>query len=292
MYKKNQDRIASSSLKSLLFGDVEKYRKILSTEKNRIMKIYRDDSILDNMFSALDSRIINICPMVMCDSLLQDIGIQAPNKLLAGIGLSMFSISTHDDLVDELPRERVIIAGLTYSGNISTLDGISVLIHQGYNDVAIEVIELINQNHYYQTKIVSTLWKNPTDEKGYLDAISHTKYWLAIGLRAAIVFSKRNDLIPFADEFAECYGTTCQLFDDMREIHDDVKNGYYSLPISLSMKNGWSLKTSDGLNASIARSRELAFEYLERAKVICGTSFPKLSDLINRMEEIGGNINY
>lgn len=158
--------------------------------------------------------------------------------------------------------------------------------------MAIEIINLINKNHYYQTKIVSTLWTKPTDEKGYLEAISHTKYWLAIGLRAAAVFSKRNDLILFADEFAECYGTTCQLFDDMREIDDDIKNGYYSLPISLALKNGWDMTTADGLNNSIARSRELAIEYLTRARELCGTSFPRLLDLTNCMEKIRSAIAY
>lgn len=292
MYEKDQGKIASSSLKSLLFKDISKYKKILSIEKKRLINTYPDADILDSMFSALDSRIINICPMVMCDSLLQDIGIQAPDKLLAGLGLSMFSISTHDDLVDELPKERLNIAGLTYSGNISTLEGISILIQHGYYDVATEIIELINKNHYYQTRIVSSLWTSPSDEKGYLEAISHTKYWLAIGLRAATVFSKRTDLISFADEFAECYGTTCQLFDDMREIDDDIKNGYYSLPISLAIENGWDLRTADGLNASITRSRELAIGYLTRAKKLCGTSFPNLDDLTKRMEKIGSAIHY
>ena len=292
MHQKNKDRIASSDLKSQLFGNVSRYKKLLNEEVKRLTDLYPDEVILNKMFSALDSRIINICPMVMCDSLLRDIGIKSPNDLLTGIGLSMFSISTHDDLVDELPKGRLVIAGLIYSGNIATLEGISSLLKGKYIDVAIEIINLINKNHYFQTKIVETLWKKPTDEIGYLKAISHTKYWLAIGLKAAITFSKRDDLNSFVDEFSECYGTVCQLFDDMREIKDDLKNGYFSLPISLAIKNGWDLKTANGLNASIKRSGELAIAYLNRVKILCGTSFPCLSKLVNRIEEIGNAIDY
>lgn len=285
-------RIASSELAPQLFGDISRHRGLLSKEKERLKQVYPDEGILDSMFDALDSRIINICPMVLCEALLADLSREAPDELLVGVGLASFSISTHDDLVDEMPRERKMIAGLTYAGNIATLEGLKALIENGYGNVVLAIVDCINRNHYYQTKITETLWSGPTDEAGYLDAISHTKYWVAIGLKAAIVYAGREDLSEFVDEFSHCYGTTCQLFDDMREINDDVQNGYWSLPISLAQEAGLSLTDPDNLNLVIGRSREMALSCIERAKQLCGDSFPHLRNLVDRIERAGKSIHY
>ena len=292
MYERDRIRIASSELSELLFGNTSKYRLLLGSEKERLMGLYPDAMILDSMFEALDSRIINICPMVLCDAMLKDVSVDSPDELLAALGLTMFSISTHDDLVDELPQDRVVIAGLTYSGNIATLEGLKLLIENGYGNVVLAVLDCVNKNHYYQTKIAGTLWKAPTDEEGYLEAISHTKYWVASGLKAAIVFARREDLHPFVDEFSECYGTTCQLFDDIREIKDDLKNGYWSLPISLAIEHGWDLGNPKHLNMAIQRSHELAALFIRRAKTLCGSSFPNLYSLVENIERVGGSIHY
>jgi len=115
--------------------------------------------MLESMFNAIDSRIINLCPMALCDTILSDIGVSCPDTLLTGIGLATFSISTYDDLVDELPRDQLAIAGLIYAGSISTLEGIRLLIQNGYEEITPIVIDCINRNHYHQTKIVETLWK-------------------------------------------------------------------------------------------------------------------------------------
>lgn len=291
MYEQDRTRIASSELLEVLFGDTSKYRTLLKAEKGRLMKLYPDAMILDSMFSAIDSRIINICPMVLCDFLLRDLSVDSPEGLLAALGLTMFSISTHDDLVDELPRDRVSIAGLTYAGNIATLEGLKLFLEKGYVKEAATVIDCVDKNHYFQTKITGTLWQAPTDERGYLEAIGHTKYWVAAGLKAGIVYAGREDLNPFVDEFSECYGTTCQLYDDIREIRDDVRNGYWSLPISLATANGLNLEDPAHLNIAIQRSHELATSLTNRAKALCEGSFPNLYGLVTKIEK-GSSIHY
>jgi len=246
--------------------------------------------MLESMFNAIDSRIINLCPMALCDTILSDIGVSCPDTLLTGIGLATFSISTYDDLVDELPRDQLAIAGLIYAGSISTLEGIRLLIQNGYEEITPIVIDCINRNHYHQTKIVETLWKKPHDEKGYLDAICHTGYWVAIGLNAAIAYAKRSDLQSFVDEFSMCYGLACQIFDDMREIDDDLENKYWPLPISIAIKQGLDLSIPINRNIAIRRPHELAMEYLQKANELCQDSFPKLLGLTTKIKKIGSSI--
>ncbi|PIR80229.1 MAG: hypothetical protein COU25_01170 [Candidatus Levybacteria bacterium CG10_big_fil_rev_8_21_14_0_10_35_13] len=292
MYEQDRLRIASSEVTEVLFGDTSKYRSLLRSQKERLLRLYPDATILDSMFDAIDSRIINICPMVLCDSMLKDLSVETPDSLLTALGLTMFSISTHDDLVDELPRDRVVIAGLTYAGNIATLEGLRLFLENGYYDEAVTVIDSVNKNHYFQTKIANTLWKAPSDENGYLDAISHTKYWVAAGLKPAAVYAGRNDLMPFVDEFSECYGTTCQIYDDIREIKDDVRNGYWSLPITMAAQQGLDLENPEHLNIAIQRSHELATALTNRAKLLCSGSFPNLYRLVNNIYKGGSSIHY
>lgn len=292
MYEKDETRIASSQMADFILGDLSRYQKILMEEKNKLTKAFPDEAILDSMFNGISGRIINLCPMVLCDRMCIDIlGKEAPDNLLAGIGLSMYPISTHDDLADEFPQQRLVAAGLVYSGDISALVGTKILIDNGYANVMAGIINDICTNHYYQTLIINSLWRCSTDEAGYMKAISHTKYWAVIGLRAAIIYSQRSDLHDFVHEFADYYGTVCQLFDDMREIDDDVENGYWSLPIILARNNNWDLTTSAGKNESIKRSRELAVERLEKAKKI-SNNFPQLADLVRRIEMAGSTIRH
>jgi hypothetical protein len=291
-YEKDIVRKASSELMTELLGDVSRSRDLLQKEKMNILSQYNDESILNSIFASLDARIINLCPMTLCDRMLCDLGVASSDELLAGLGLAMYSISTHDDIVDEFPRDRLVVAGLLYGGNIATLEGLKILCEAGLNHVASEVIACVNKNHYYQTKIVTSLWDHPCDKDDYLSAISHTGYWAEIGLRAALAFSQKQGLSDFVSEFAKCYGLTCQLFDDMREIDDDVKNGYWSLPVSLARFNGWDISTDEGKRLSIETSRSLAEGYIKKAKELCGNRFPSLLDLVERIEKAGSGIQY
>lgn len=291
-YKKDGTRVASSTLTTELLGDVTRYQMLLQKEQKKLLEQYTDNSILDSIFSLLDTRIINLCPMVLCDRFLHDRDKHGTDPLLAGLGLSMFSISTHDDVVDELPQNRLDVAGLVYGGNIATLEGLKILYEARLGHVASEVITYINMNHYYQTKIVTSLWSHPCNKNEYLAAINHTKYWAEIDMRAAIVFSQDWHFANFVEIFARYYGLTCQIFDDMREIDDDVKNGYWSLPISLAQVHGWDISTNEGKRLSIEEPRKLAEEYLNQARALCGNRFPALLDLVERISAAGSRINY
>lgn len=293
-YENDGVRKASSELMDELLGDVSRYQDLLQVEKMKILSQYNDESILNSIFASLDTRIINLCPMTLCDRMLADLGVVSSDRLLAGLGLAMYSISTHDDVVDEFPRDRLVVAGLVYGGNIATLEGLKVRCDAGLQHVASEVIVCVNRNHYYQTKIVTSLWDHPCDKDDYLSAISHTGYWAEIGLRAALTFSYKQDqdLSRFVSEFAKCYGLTCQLFDDMREIDDDVKNGYWSLPVSLARFNEWDISTDEGKRLSVEVSRSLAEGYIKKAKELCGHNFPSLLNLVERIEKAGSSIQY
>lgn len=291
-YEKDDVRKASSELMAELLGNVSRYQNLLEKEKMNIFSRYNDESILNSVFASLDTRIINLCPMVLCDRMLSDLGMASSDALLSGLGLAMYSISTHDDVVDEFPRERLIVAGLVYGGNIATLEGLKILCDAGLSHVASEVITCVNKNHYYQTKIITSLWDHPCNKDEYLSAISHTGYWAEIGLRAALAFSGKQNLSNFVSEFAKCYGLTCQIFDDMREIDDDVRNGYWSLPVSLAHFNGWDISTNDGKRLSVELSRSLAKGYIKKAKELCGGQFPSLLGLVGRISRAGSFIQY
>jgi geranylgeranyl pyrophosphate synthase len=181
---------------------------------------------------------------------------------------------------------------VSYGGNIATLEGLKVLCDAGLSHVASEVITYVNKNHYYQTKIVTSLWNHPCSKEEYLITISHTGYWAEIGLRAALAFSQRQDLADFVASFARCYGLTCQIFDDMREIDDDLRNGYWSLPVSLAHANNWNLSINEGKALSIRESMVLAEDYIRQAMELCGSQFPSLLDLVERISKTGSHIHY
>ena len=176
-------------------------------------------------------------------------------------------------------------------GDITTIEGMRLLSQHAPKSVVDVVAHYMNLTNLAQTKIIKKLWLTPADEGVYLEAINTTRYWAEVGVQAAVAYTNRFDLEEFADEFAIYYGKTCQIFDDVREIDDDLKNGYWSLPISLAFANGWDLNTSDGRNMAIGRSRELARSYIDKAKQLCGDSFPSLSQLVDRLN-VGFSITY
>jgi len=228
-------RIASSDIAEILFGDTSRQRDILKKLSLSLVEMYGGETSLPEQFKAIPNRIICICPMVLCEALLSDLSLEAPDVLLGGVGLAMYSISTHDDIVDEHPEGQELIASLIYAGNIASLHGISLLVSNGYTAVALKVIHLMNLNHCFQRNIVSSLWVRPSDEHGYLKAIAHTGYWASIGTVSATVYANRSDLEDFSREFGRYYGRMCQVYDDIREIDDDLRNGYFhsrSAPLS------------------------------------------------------------
>ena len=290
MYERDKSRIASSELNNPLFGDIAKYRDILTTQKEILNRNYPDET-LRIMVEGIDSRIISIAPMVLFDTLSQDLGIKSDERILAGLGLISYSVSTHDDVVDERPAKRLDTAGLIYIGDITMLEGAKLLIENGDLRTFSAIVKYLNLTNQAQTQIVRNLWDHDSNEQTYLESINTTRYWAEVGLQAAIVHANRPELHNFVDNFSIYYGKTCQLFDDMREIDDDVKNGYYSLPIFLAHENGWDLETSLGKNLSIKRSKEIANEYIQNTLNLCGDGFPGLKSLVQKLK-IGLSISY
>jgi len=290
MYEKDRGRIASSELNIPLLGDTLKYRNILRSQKEYLQEKYPDPA-LRSIFEGLESRIISIAPMVLFDRMLEDLGVEPEEKLLAGLGLVMYSVSTHDDVVDERPTNRLEVASLIYAGNITTLEGMRILVDTAPYKVISTIVDYVNLTNHAQTKIVRDLWERPSDEAVYLEAINTTRYWAEVGLQAAITYAGRPDLYDFVDQFSIYYGKTCQIFDDVREIDDDLKNGYWSLPISLAHENSWDLNSSEGRNTAIQRSREIARDYIQRSKDLCGEDFPSLKQLVDQIN-IGFSITY
>lgn len=290
MYERDKQRIASSELNNPLFGDITKYGNILRAQKENLQKKY-PDPILRSTLDGLDSRIISVAPMVLFDTMLKDMGLESNEKLLAGLGLIMYSVSSHDDVVDERPTQRLDVAGLIYAGDITTLEGMRLLVDANSPKVISVIIDYMNLTNLAQTKIVENLWDRQSNEETYLDSINTTRYWAEVGLQAAITYAGRPDLHDFVDKFSILYGKTCQLFDDVREIDDDVKNGYNSLPINLAHEHNWDLNTPDGKNRSIGRSKEIASNYIQQAKDLCGNNFPNLEKLVDRLST-GLSISY
>lgn len=108
----SSDRIASSSIMNLLFGDIAPFSTILREASRPLIDQYGGKTSLPSYFLAIPERIICVCPMVLCDAFLSDLGMKAPDDLLGPLGLAMYSISTHDDVVDESPKDRGVVAGL------------------------------------------------------------------------------------------------------------------------------------------------------------------------------------
>lgn len=108
-----------------------------------------------------------------------------------------------------------------------------------------------------------------------------------------MTYANKPHLNEFVEEFSECYGLMCQIFDDMREIKDDVENKYWSLPVSFANQQSLNLDSINDLNRSIERSSEIAKTYFERAKNLCQTyGFNGLYDLVERIGKSGLAIKY
>lgn len=289
--KKENTRIASSELITRLYGDTSKFELLIEEEKQNLISLY-PNSGLNFLFEKMSSRVITIAPMVLCEAILSDLKISGHDNLLKGIGLTSFHISTHDDVVDEMPNDRQYIANLIYAGNITKCHGIKILVE---NNMLLEVkslLDTLSMENLYQTEIITKLWQKPTNEANYIDAIVTTRNWAFIGLEMAIVYANKPELKSFIKEYSYLYGNLCQIIDDMREIKEDIDNKYYSLPIIHSIENELDLKRKDDANLAIQRSRDLIIEYVKKAKQLTKDLYPNLYDFIERIENIGLNLKY
>lgn len=221
----------TSGVSSELFGDTEKYAQIMRKEAQRLSQKYPNRE-LERVFSSLSTHGLVLGPMAFCDALSADLGTKAPESILIGIGLSCLVIAKHDDVVDEMPKDRSVVSPLIFGGNITALEGIKTLLEAHQPEIIQIIIDRVNQNHYLQQKGVETLWSGKRfDRQTYIEAIYHTCVLTSIGGLCALAVAGRRDLDPKILEFSKGYGTAVQIIDDLREQKEDIVSGYTSLPI-------------------------------------------------------------
>lgn len=234
--------MSSSSIKSILLGDTGKYERILRKYSLKISKKYPNRR-LSMWFDAMPGKFVSVGPMSNCDALLSDLKISAPDKLLAGIGMMAFHISTYDDIVDETPSSKEEIASLAYSGNIALIEGMEVMVNSGLDAPLHAALEEIKKNSYMQQRITAILWrKSLPSTKEYFDGIKHIISWASIGPMAALAYSNRMKYASAVGRFCENYGIAIQIIDDINEIEEDLNSGYWSFPIIEAKRKGIDLR--------------------------------------------------
>jgi hypothetical protein len=267
---KKHKSVNSSQIMGEVFGDTNLFSQALKKEADRILKKYEDKDLV-KCFEKMPYRSITLIPMIMYDAMMRDLGRKPDKEILAAIGLLCFPIGTHDDVVDEMPRTRRKIAALIYSGNIAALEGMRILSWKGMPEVVDALVESINQNHYRQQRVVGILWEGKKiSVKKYFDGISHIVDFVSIGLLAALADVERMDLKERIMNFSKGYGYAIQLIDDMREVDEDKKMGYSSLPMMDKRKFMLSLK--------------LAHEYLDFARRSIPREWKNLNAIIDRAD--------
>lgn len=96
----------SSDILEELYGKAEYYESLLTPYTTDIARRY-PNQLLDKFFSSLGKRMIAVCPMAFCNNFLKDLNKVPDEKDLAALGLHMLAISTHDDVADEMPKDRI-----------------------------------------------------------------------------------------------------------------------------------------------------------------------------------------
>lgn len=248
---KNPTRGKSSDILQELYGDTSKYKKIMQNWASKLKKQYPNKH-LSEIFDGLATHIITIMPMIFCDALANDLGKKVDDKFLAAIGLSCLLISTHDDVVDEMPKDRIKLAALVYAGNIAALEGIKLFGKKNFDIIQI-IIDPVAQNHYLQQLVVEKLWNgNKISPKEYFVGIKHICVFTSIGPLVALALTQRKDLKKRILNFSSGYGLALQLLDDLREIDEDKINGYISLPL---LEGSPYTKTLKELYINISKAR-------------------------------------
>lgn len=221
----------SSQLITYFLGDVSKHLKILQKEKISLLRRYPNKN-LSPVFTTLQSKLLTIGPMALCDCLISDLGKICPEDILVAIGLVCLEISAHDDAVDETPDVQSKLAALIYAGNIAALEGIKILYQKDRKRIADIIISLVNQNHYLQQMRVEKLWeRKPSNFIDYQEGVKDGAVLVQIGLFPALEIAGREDLCRQLIRFSESYALVLQLIDDIREVDEDKIHGYHSFPI-------------------------------------------------------------
>ena len=222
----------SSDVLRELYGDIGKFSKILKPHTDRISSRYKNPN-LSPMFNSLGGRMIAVGPMAFCRALTKDLGYKVSSNELSALGLAMLAISTHDDVVDEMSRDRILTAALVYSGNIASNEALKLLLKSDNPKAGIVLLDAINTNHFFQQHVIETIWqKPPRTFLEYKKAVNHICVFVSIGLKYAASLAKKRSLNKTIEKYSEGYGIALQLIDDLREVEEDKEAGYYSFPIA------------------------------------------------------------
>ncbi len=288
------DIVATSEFCKKLYGEqVPKYTALLLNEKKRILEKY-PDKYLERELSNFENKIISLMPMALCDSTLIDLGIKAPDSLLAGLGMVTYHISPHDDIVDQPPNNNNAMAALLYAGNIVLLEGIESLLKNGHEKVMPSMLAAVRENHFRQQKIVDILWqkRRPTSDE-YQIGIKHIISFTMIGITTALAYADKQNLEKEAWSFSEDYGMALQYFDDMSEIDEDQRNGYWSLPKIRASEKGIEgfEKDRETKNLLISELKDLAKEKVNHGKT-CMKDFNAVQSNLSRLGKIINEFSY
>jgi hypothetical protein len=214
-----------------LFGDVQRYVSLLDPVVVTLKREYCHED-LRPIFRSLPERSIAIAPMALCDRLAHDLGTTVSDNILRGIGALCLPISTHDDLVDELPKDRKTVAALVYAGNIAALEGVRLIAMSGHLEVLHAILTQVNKNHLFQQYCVTRLWEHaPLSFEEYREGIEHDCVFASIGIFAALALARAMDRAPQLWSFCVGYGVAFQLLDDIAEVAEDRVAGYHSFPL-------------------------------------------------------------
>lgn len=221
----------SSQLITYFLGDIGKYLEILKKYTKILLRKYPNKNLAP-IFTTLQTKLLTVGPMALCDSLTEDLGKKCLEDILSAIGLVCLEISAHDDAVDETPASRSKLAALVYAGNIAALEGIKILCRNNNLKIAQIIASLVNENHYLQQLRVEKLWeKKPRNFCDYQDGVRDGLVLVEIGLFPALEITGRKDLLNKMTKFSLSYALILQLIDDIRETEEDKILGYHSYPL-------------------------------------------------------------
>lgn len=220
----------SSDILNDLFGDSSKYAKAISFYGRSLNRKYPDEQ-LSKIFSNLGDRTVTILPMALCDAFSSDLGTQVNKRILAAVGLACVIVATHDDVVDEMPSDQKTLASLTYAGDITNLYALKTLLISTNPLVVNTLIDTLIQNHYLQKRVINKLWQSQSvSNEQYFEAVKHWRTFCSIGPLCALALTDRMKLKNRIVGFSTGYGIAFQLLDDLREVDEDIKRGYKSIP--------------------------------------------------------------
>lgn len=267
----------SSEILTQLYGNIEKYQEILKPYQESLTSHYPNAN-LESLFSSINKKMIAIAPMVFCKSLLLDLNQKVNDRELAVLGLHMLAISTHDDVVDEMPQDRITLAALVYAGNIATNEASRLLLESGKKKAADILLQTINENHFYQQHVIETLWQSkPESFETYRDGVHHICIFVSIGLLYALALVDRMDLKEQIKTYAEGYGLSLQLIDDLRETEEDRNNGY------------WSFALTEGEPYTKSFSEILIS--INQARSAIPSEWKRMNNLLDRLKQFAANLS-